>query len=73
MMDKDQINMILEIVENIDYLDEKAKKIRISKLDFIDSLRAVTCDKIASIKEAKDLFQTRVNKLIRAQEYELNN
>ena len=36
--------MILEIVENIDYLDEKAKKIRISKLDFIDSLRAVTCD-----------------------------
>lgn len=33
------MDMILDIVDNIDSLDEKAKTIRISKLNFIDSLR----------------------------------
>jgi hypothetical protein len=58
-------------VENIDHLDEKARKIRISKLDFIDSLRQVTCEKIFAIKEAKNIFQRKTMKLIQAQDYEL--
>jgi hypothetical protein len=66
MVAKNHIDMILEIVNNIDFLDEKAKNIKISKNDFIDSLRHVTCEKIFGIKEAKKVFQNRINKLISA-------
>jgi Cdc6-like AAA superfamily ATPase len=63
----------MEIVENIDSMAEKAKNLKITKNDFIDCLRQVTQIKILSIKESKDIFEKRVQKLIKAQEYELTN
>ncbi len=44
---------------------------KITKNDFMDCLREVTKSKILAIKEAKEIFEARVQKLVRAQEYEL--
>jgi predicted nucleic-acid-binding protein len=71
--EKTHIQSIMEIVDNIDSMAEKAKHLKITKNDFIDCLRQVTQIKIMSIKESKDIFEKRIQKLIKAQEYELTN
>ena len=62
-----------DIVENIDDISEQAENMKISRNEFLSALREVTKQKIAGIKEAKELFQKRVRKLMKAQDYELNN
>lgn len=37
---------------------------KITKNDFIDCLREITKDKMVAVKEAKDMFEKRVKKLI---------
>ena len=46
---------------------------KITKNDFIDCLREITKDKMVAVKEAKDMFEKRVRKLITAQEYILRS
>jgi len=62
---------LIDIVENIDNISERALNMKITKNDFMDCLRDVTKSKILAIKEAKEIFEVRVSKLVRAQEYEL--
>lgn len=48
-------------------------RVKLRKGDIISCLRAVTKDKILGIKEARNLFEARIKKLIRAQNYELRS
>ena len=64
---------IVKMVQNIDELSERAKNMKITKNDFIDCLREITKDKMVAVKEAKDMFEKRVKKLITAQEYILRS
>jgi len=45
----------------------------LNKNDYLDCLRCVTQDKIISIKEAERLFKVKVNQLIKAKDYEVEN
>jgi hypothetical protein len=45
----------------------------LNKNDYLDCLRCVTKDKILSIKEAERLFKVKVNQLIKAKDYEVEN
>ena len=62
----------MEMIENLDSAYEKVKEVKLTKIDFIDCLRKVTQQKTFAVKEAKEVFEKRITKLIRAQEYELN-
>jgi GMP synthase PP-ATPase subunit len=62
----------MDLIDNIDEVSEKTvKSLNLTKSDFIDCLREVTRDKIFSIKESKTIFEKRVKKLIKAQDYEI--
>lgn len=65
--------MIEEIVSNIDELSQKASTMKVSKNDFLDVLRNITRQKILDIKHANKLFKTRIEKMMRAQNYEIKN
>ena len=64
---------MVKIVQNIDELSERAINMKITKNDYIDCLREVTKEKMLAIKEAKDLFEKRVSKLIKANDYILRS
>jgi len=64
---------VADLVENIDELSERAHNMRMTRSEYMNCLRQVTKVKIASIKEAKEIFQKRVNKLLKAQQYELKS
>ena len=57
---------VVRMVQNIDGLSERALDLKLTKNDFIDCLRRVTKSKILGIKEAKEIFERRVQKLARA-------
>jgi hypothetical protein len=44
---------------------------KLTKSQFVDCLRDMTKDKIMAIKESKTVFEARIKKLIRAQDYEI--
>ena len=62
---------IVDMIDTIDDLCERAKYLKLTKQGFIDCLREVTCRKIEGIKRAKELFEVAIEKLVHAQEYEL--
>ena len=64
---------VADLVENIDELSERAHNMKMTRSEYMNCLRQVTKVKIASIKEAKEIFQKRVNKLLKAQTYELKS
>lgn len=68
---KERREKILGIIENLSEYVFEAHEMKMSKLQFIDALRAVQKDKILSIEETKEIFEKGVDKLIRAQEYEM--
>lgn len=57
---------VAEIVENLDELADRACRLKLNRKDYIACLRAVTKEKVLSIKEAKRIFHERVKKLIKA-------
>ena len=69
----DTTKAIVDMIDNIDDLSERAKHLKLTKKGFIDCLREVTCRKIDGIKKAKELFELAIDKLVHAQEYELRN
>ena len=64
---------LADIVENIDDLSARAQQMKITRNEYLDCLRHITKTKMLQIQEAKNIFEKRVNKLIKAQEYELQN
>ena len=62
-----------DIIENIDQLSARADNIVMTRSEFLNCLREVTKEKLHAIKEAKDIFNARVKKLLRAQQYELKS
>lgn len=64
---------LADIVENIDDLSLRAQQMKITRNEYLDCLRHITKTKMMQIQEAKNIFEKRVNKLIKAQEYELQN
>ena len=46
---------------------------KLTRSEFLNALRQVTQVKVRSIKEAKGIFQKRVNKLLKAQQYEVRS
>mgnify|MGYP006093475937 FL=1 len=62
----------MEMIENLDSAYERVKEVKLTKIDFIDCLRGVTQKKVFAVKEARDIFEKRIRKLIRSQEYELS-
>ena len=57
---------LIDIVENIDDLSERAQNMQVSRNEYLDTLREVTAAKIKGIKEAKQMFDKRIKKMIRA-------
>ena len=64
---------VCDIVENIDELSDRAHNMKLTRSEFLNCLRECTQIKILSIKEAKQIFQKRVHKLLKAQQYELKS
>ena len=64
---------VVRMVQNIDELSERAVNMKLTKNDFIDCLRRVTKSKVLAIKEAKEIFERRVGKLAKAQDYMLQS
>ena len=64
--------LVMEMIENLDSAYERVKEVKLTKIDFIDCLRGVTQKKVFAVKEARDIFEKRIRKLIRSQEYELS-
>ena len=64
---------LIDLVENIDDLAERAKHIQVTRNEYLDTLREVTAAKINGIKEAKQMFDKRIRKMIKAQNYELKS
>ena len=62
-----------ELIENIDDLSDKAQNIKISRNEFLNCLRDLTKEKILAVKESKDIFEKRIKKLIKAQDYEVKS
>ena len=57
---------LIDIVENIDDVSERAQKMQVTRNEYLDTLREVTVAKIAGIKEAKQMFDKRIKKMIKA-------
>lgn len=57
----------MEMIENLDNAYERVQEVKLTKIDFIDCLREVTQKKVFAVKEARDIFETRIRKLLRAQ------
>ena len=62
---------LMDLIENIDDISEKVQKMKITKSQFVDCLRDMTKDKIMTVKESKTVFEARIKKLIKAQDYEI--
>ena len=63
---------VMEMIENLDSAYERVKEVKLTKIDFIDCLRKVTQKNVFAVKEAREVFEKRIRKLIRSQEYELS-
>jgi hypothetical protein len=61
----------MDMIENIDDISEKAQNMKLTKNDFLNCLRDLTKEKILTLKEAKVVFENRIRKLIRSQDYEI--
>lgn len=64
---------VADLVENVDELSIRAQNMKLTRSEFLNCLRDVTKVKILSIKEAKDIFEVRVKKLLQAQHYEIKS
>ena len=62
---------LIDLVDNIDSVSEIVDHLPITKNDFFNCLREVTLQKVKGIKQAKDIFDKRIRKMMRAQDYEL--
>ena len=47
---------VADLVENVDELSERAHNMKMTRSEYMNCLRQVTKVKIASIKEAKEIF-----------------
>lgn len=66
------MDKLLDMIENIDDVSEKVCRMKITKNQFVDCLRELTKEKILTVKESKQVFQARIKKLIKAQDYEVS-
>ena len=57
---------VVDLVENIDELSDRAHNMKMTRSEYMNCLRQVTKVKVLSIKEAKTIFQKRINKLLKA-------
>lgn len=64
---------IINLVENIETVSRRAKKMQMTKICFIDCLREVNQQKILAVDEAKQLFKKRIQVLVNAKNYELQS
>lgn len=64
---------LIDLVDNIDEVSEIVDTLPITKNDFFNCLREITREKVKGVKQAKDIFDKRIRKMMRAQEYELQN
>ena len=67
------VEKVADMVENLGEYVQQANKFKLNKKDYISCLRSITKQKILTVKESRKIFDERVKKLIRAQQYELRS
>lgn len=54
------------MIDNIDDMSQRAKNIKLTRNGFIDCMREITCLKIHGVKEARNVFDETIEKLVSA-------
>jgi len=67
------VQKVANIVDNIGDISEQAQNMKLTRNEYLNCMREVTKVKIISIKEAREIFNRRIKKLMKAQSYEIKS